>query len=297
MRSTSKRRPSGAAISGIRIPTASPAGDRAVSGIRLRPALLLLLFAMLPAHASLAIPPDEEPPAVETAEQEDPTRAVFFSIRDEFIQVDSDTWVNALIVRSDRAILRERPDWLAKTGILTRFDLPIVTSHRNDDTESGLGDLYAQAALVPWLTRRSAFVIGSGITVPTATDDSLGRGKWEVAPVVVPAWFLPQRRGLFFVRLHDHLSFAGDDDRADVHFLEIVPTLIWNYRPGWWTLLTSPVIVDWENGGSTRQSTGIEIGHVVRRRWGVAVKPELFWGSNRAGDWKVTFSVTRYRRK
>ena len=69
MRSTSKRRASGAAISEIRIPTASPAGDRAVSGIRLRPALLLLLFAMLPAHASLAVPPDEEPRAVETAEQ------------------------------------------------------------------------------------------------------------------------------------------------------------------------------------------------------------------------------------
>ena len=104
-------------------------------------------------------------------------------------------------------------------------------------------------------------------------------------------------RGLFFVRLHDHVSFAGDDDRADVHFLEIVPTLIWNYRPGWWTLLSSQVIVDWENDGATRQSTGIEIGHVVRRRWGVAMKPELFWGANRAGDWKVTLSVTRYRRK
>ena len=297
MRSTSKRRASASTLSRSRTPATLRTGNRKSPRTPLRAVLLLCLCGTALAGPSLAVPPEVEPAVVETAEQEDPTRAVFFSIRDEFVQLDADTWVNALVVRSDRAILRQRPDWLAKTGILTRFDLPIITSHRSDDTESGLGDLYAQAALVPWLTRRSAFVIGSGVTIPTATDDSLGRGKWELAPIVVPAWFLPQRRGLFFVRLHDHVSFAGDDDRADVHFLEIVPTLIWNYRPGWWTLLSSQVIVDWENDGATRQSTGIEIGHVVRRRWGVAMKPELFWGANRAGDWKVTLSVTRYRRK
>ena len=148
---------------------------------------------------------------------------MFFSIRNEYFNLARGAWTNALIFRSDRIFLRTNPRLGGRAGILTRFDVPIVAAYRGNVGDIGLGDLYAQAFYVPWLTPRFALAGGTGLTVPTATEKTLGLGKWQVAPVLAPVWFFPQRKGLFFIRFHGHLSFAGDEDRRDVTTLEIVP--------------------------------------------------------------------------
>ena len=56
--------------------------------------------------------------------------------------------------------------------------------------------------------------VGPSITVPTATDDSLGSGKWSAGATAValaqPDW------GTYGVLVRQLWSFAGDSDRADV---------------------------------------------------------------------------------
>jgi hypothetical protein len=83
-------------------------------------------------------------------------------------------------------------------------------THAGDTVrQGGLGDTYAQVLLLPYFSRTFAFFAGTGLKVPTATDQSLGTGKWIIAPAAGPVWFLPTR-GLFLVKVQNLTSFAGD---------------------------------------------------------------------------------------
>ena len=265
----------------------------------LRPrATTLLAYFVVGVFGAPGAASGQEPAArvAETPDQENPTKAVLFSVRNEYFNLARGAWTNALIFRSDRVLLRTRPRLGGKAGVLTRFDLPIVAADVGNVGDVGLGDLYAQAAYVPWLTPGFAIAGGTGLTLPTATEKTLGLGKWQVAPALVPVWFFPQQRGFFLLRFQGHLSFAGDDDRRDVRTLEIVPLVLWNFRRGWWTLIDTNALVDWEGDDQVSYRTGVELGHVVNRAWGLAIKPEIPWGTDRRGDWKVVAFVTRYRR-
>jgi len=57
----------------------------------------------------------------------------------------------------------------------------------------------------------------------TNTDSTLGLGKWQFAPIVGPIWFFPRRKGFVLLRLHEHVSFAGDTIRPDVNYFKTGP--------------------------------------------------------------------------
>ena len=259
---------------------------------------LALSLCLVAAPARAQAQQDPPPQAEAPANQDDPTRAVFFSLRNEYSNLREDNWSHALIARSDRALLKTRRRLGGRVGLLTRIDVPIVATAQAGSHQVGLGDLYVQALYVPWLTRHFALAAGSGLTIPTATDRTMGTGKWQAAPVLIPVWFFPRGKGFLLLRLHEHVSFAGDRNRPDVNFLEVVPAVLWNFRPRWWTLVDTNTIVDWAQPGTpVSRRTGVEIGHVVARQWGLSVKPEIPWGPNRRGDWNLKVILTRYRRK
>ena len=74
--------------------------------------------------------------------------------------------------------------------------------------------------------RRLAVGSGLAFQFPTATDDLLGSGKWQVAPTVIPVWMLRRPQGLFFTKVQNYVSVAGDDDRRDINYLTVAPTWI-----------------------------------------------------------------------
>ena len=82
-----------------------------------------------------------------------------------------------------------------RTGFILRTDVPITTTHLGSETHTGLGDIYGQALYIPYLSRKFAFVTGTGLVLPTATHKTLGLGKWQVAPLAVPVWFFPKKKG------------------------------------------------------------------------------------------------------
>jgi len=256
--------------------------------------VVAFVFAVLPAWAQTSpLPPSPESNEIENPD--DPTRAVFFSIRSEYFNLRGDDWIYASIFRSDRALLRERRRLGGKVGLLTRFDLPVVAAGVASRTQFGLGDLYAQVVHVPWLTRRFGLAMGAGVTFPTATDSTLGLGKWQFAPVVAPIWFFPGRTGFVLLRLHEHVSFAGDPARPEVNYLQIVPTVMYNFTKGWWVLFDTEARTDWEDQHRVSFRSGVELGHVVVKRMGLAVKPEIAWGADRREDWALRVILTRYR--
>ena len=242
------------------------------------------LLASLLAQAQTSPTPTPLPPDV-AGEDSDPTRPIVWSLREEFYG-RGDSWNNVLIFRSDRAFLAGRSRLAGKRGILTRFDLPLAVAHQGVMTKAGLGDLYAQIFLVPYLTPKRAFVVGSGFTLPTATDRLLGTGKFQLAPALGPVWFFP-KRGFFFLKLQDYISVAGDDTRRDVHYLSATPLLVWRLKnKPYWMQLDGETKTDFQNHDRTAFKAGFLLGRMVKRR-GFWIKPEVYWGPTREADFAI----------
>jgi hypothetical protein len=240
-------------------------------------------------------PPAAKPLEEEFQNEEDPTRAVFLSVRNELFNLQDGAWINAVTLRKDQALFKKR-GWLGgKVGILTRFDLPQVTSHLGGATHAGLGDVYGQVVYVPWLTPRFALATGSGMTFPTATDKTLGGGQWRIAPLIAPVWYLPPKKGFFLVKFQQFVSFAGDRDRPDSTFLLTTPQLLYRFRRRWWLLADTEMKTDWERDNHASFRSGFGIGRIVSSRYGLLIKPEVPWGGHREGDWTLRISLTRYR--
>jgi hypothetical protein len=225
--------------------------------------------------------------------EDDPTRAVFLSVKEEHRNLTNGAWRNRLVLRKDVVLLQGRR--LVPRGLLTRADVPLATTHAGAETHTGLGDLYGQVLFVPHATRKFALAAGTGVIFPTATHKTLGTGKLQIAPMVVPVWYLAPAKGFFFLKAQEVVSVAGAGDRPDIHYLLVTPALL--YRPArrWWLLADIESRSNWKNNNLTDFRAGVQVGRVIGGRLGLAVKPEVPFGGTKLGDWSVHFSVIRYR--
>jgi hypothetical protein len=234
----------------------------------------------------------EEP---EAGVDDNPTRAVFFSVREEYRNLKNGAWNNRLILRRDKVVLKGKKLG-GRTGFILRTDIPITTTHLGSETHTGLGDIYGQVLYIPYLNRKFAFVIGSGLVIPTATHKTVGLGKWQLAPIAVPVWFLPKAKGHFYVRVQDYFSIAGVGDRPDVNSLFINPTL--NYIPAkrWLIQADAESRTNWKNAIRTDFRVGFGAGRVMTHRFFLGIKCEVPMGGTRPGDWTLKVTNIFYRR-
>jgi hypothetical protein len=253
--------------------------------------LLVFFIAVLWASAGHTAQEQDE-----AAGDTDPTKPVAVSLRNEYFNIQNDVWRNVGILRADRLVLRNTSPPGHLGGILLRLDVPFLGVDTGMDSEAGLGDLYAQALLVPRPRKGFTVAYGTGLVFPTATGDLLGSGKWLVSPALIPVQFFPKRKGLAYLKLQDWLSVAGDADRPDAHYLTVTPAVVYRLTRRWFALVDSEAKVDWERNQHTSCRSGIEIGYMFSNRIGAWVKGEIPWGQYREGDWILKASVlfTRY---
>ena len=258
--------------------------------------LACVLSTFLSSSTALAQTPQpgSQPQEPEPGVDDNPTRVVFFSVREEYRNLIDGAWNNRLVLRRDAVVLKGKHGG-GRTGYLLRTDVPITTTHLGSETHTGLGDIYGQALYIPYLSRKFAFVTGTGIVVPTATHKTLGQGKWQIAPLAVPVWFLPRKKGYLQVKVQDFISVAGVGDRPDVHMLLITPAL--NYIPArrWLVNTDFESRTDWKNGNRTDFRVGFGAGRVMTRRFFFGVKCEVPIGATRPGDWTLKLTHIFYR--
>ena len=144
---------------------------------------------------------------------------------------------------------------------LLRFTLPIATSpDAPDGYVTGLGDLTLMDLFI--LPKQGDVTFGAGplLVLPTATDTSLGSGKWQLgaAGVVVA----PQSWGLIGGLATYQFSFAGSDHREDVSLLTLQPILNVNLSDGWYLRSSATWNFNLENG-SSYIPVGFGIGKVI----------------------------------
>jgi hypothetical protein len=209
----------------------------------------------------------------------DPTRPIIFNIREEYYKINGDTWRNAFILRTDVIKLG------GLRNFLLRFDVPFISTEAGHLRDDGLGDLYGQLLLIPYTKDGFFFAVGSGLTVPSATENSLGGGKWQVAPLTIPGFRFKDPRGLFFVKVQDYVSFAGQDDRADIHYMTVQPVLVMRLHDKWWAGVDSEAKVNWEQDSRWSYKSGFYILRMWTKSFGTWVKPEIPWGPNQEADW------------
>jgi hypothetical protein len=128
----------------------------------------------------------------------------------------------------------DKPFSLSKEwSLVTRLDLPlfftdaISADNPNGNYKFGLGDILVQGLLFNRLTQRFAWGFGSQLIFPTATEDQMGLGKYQVLPTAVLVVTIPEiTKGSWLALLGRYeTTFAGHDDREDRRELQFAPTL------------------------------------------------------------------------
>jgi len=167
---------------------------------------------------------------------------------------------------------RIAPDW----NLISRTILPViyqpdlavpvkvapgVVEDVTIDGAFGLGDLNETLYFSPAKPGKVIWGVGPTFTLPTATDDVLGSGKWSAGPAFV-VLTMPGHWVLGAL-ITNQWSFAGDSDRADVNAMLLQYFINYNLKKGWF-LSSSPInTANWEASSDDRWT--IPIGGGVGR--------------------------------
>ena len=171
---------------------------------------------------------------------------------------------------------------------------PAFPGDRSFGQTAGVSDLLHGSFVTP--TRSGDFIWGIGaiFALPTATDDSIGSGKWAAGP----AFRLTYRKGPWNLGAvaAQRWSFAGSDNRADVNQL-MIRGFIRRQLPNDWFFVYAPLITaNWDSPGENwLVPVGGGVGRSFKMRtypwaWSVqayynAIKPDP------APDWVFRFSI------
>lgn len=146
------------------------------------------------------------------------------------------------------------------------IEVPFVGFEGFGDEHTGLGDVQARLRYT-YPAGKLTWIAGAELVLPTAAQDSLGRGKYLINPTV--GLVLPLGQTAFLFAGYKHLlSFAGDEDRPDVN--ESQPRLIVGYTSprGWWLLGDAKYTKSWETDAELLDLE-VEYGRMVGPSTGV----------------------------
>lgn len=131
--------------------------------------------------------------------------------------------------------------------LITRTIVPIISQpdlSAGSGSTFGLGDINASLFLSPADAGGLIWGVGPIISLPTATDDVLGTGKWGIGPSVI--LLAMPGNWVVGVLVNNIWSVAGDDDRADVNQMLVQYFVNYNLANGWY-LTSAPInTVNWE---------------------------------------------------
>ena len=248
----------------------------------------LVLACITAIPGALGAQQDASNPQENEGQDDNPTKVVVWSVRNEYFNLPGDAWRNVLLLRADKVILRNKPKFPGRHGLFLRIDIPFPFVGVGDSRRAGLGNIYMQALSIPHITRKFAFALGSGLQIPTNTNDSLGTNKWVAAPIAVPIWFTPQK-GFFLIKSQAFLSFAGPG--PEVRLLKIQPMYLLPLNRRWWLQLDTESTTALNLSGHTGFTSGFRVGKLLSRHMAMWVEPRVGWGRYRESDFTLRSSL------
>lgn len=190
----------------------------------------------------------------------------------------------------NRAII---PAWVSVDGFIEGTpDIP--QGQPSADRKNGLGDINYSLFFSPNKTKPFIWGVGPSITLPTASEDQLGSGKWSAGPtgvvLVQPGW------GTYGMLVRQLWSFAGDSDRASVSQMLIEPFVNYNLDRGWYLIADPIATVNWNARDNNKWT--IPIGGGFGKLFTIGNLPinsriEAYYNIERpdgAPDWQTVFT-------
>ena len=193
-----------------------------------------------------------------------------------------------------------RVDLAFRRNWLLRVDAPFLRwldpNRPGTTSAQGMSDLLALAGWRVYNTPEYAFFIAAISTFPTASEDSLGFGKYTVGPLIATARFLPRWESFLFGVFQHQLSVGGDPARADVSLTRATALInsIWADR--WWTIVQGVWQIDWERSAKSSMTLEFEVGRNLVGRLGMFVRPGVgIWGQDVVGayNWNIEVGIRR----
>ena len=159
----------------------------------------------------------------------------------------------------------------------------------------GLSDLLHMTLYTPTTTGKFVWGIGGVMTLPTATDDALGSGKWAVGPAARltyrgDQWSIGAIAG-------QRWSFAGDSDRADVNALLIRGAIRRSLGSGWFFVSAPLINANWNatSGNRWLVPVGGGFGKTFKKgnaTWAMSVQAYAnVIKPDGAPDWSLRFAL------
>ena len=195
-------------------------------------------------------------------------------------------------------------DW----NIITRTIVPIIyvpdptdgidehlPHHEGPGDTFGLGDINFSAYFSPAKPGKVIWGVGPSLTVPSATDDTIGSEKWSVGPAAVA--LVAPKPWVIGGLVRNLWSVAGESDRDNVNSFLLQPFVNYNLAKGWY-LVSSPVITaNWDADSDERWTVPVgggfgKIFHIGKQPINTQVQSFYYVESPELGpDWALRFQV------
>lgn len=178
---------------------------------------------------------------------------------------------------------------------IIRPSIPFIVSP-GPDRVSGLGDITLFDIFLPERFAWGTFAIGPVAVLPSATDDRLGQGKWQLGPAAALMYDAIPHLQLGAI-LQNPISIAGGGKRPDVNALLFQPIAQYNFARGWYASIGDLTwTFDWERDGQATIPLAFQVGRVLPifgQKWNLAAEP--FYVVTRDAPsprWGVRFGIS-----
>lgn len=253
-------------------------------------ALLITVITLVLFFDGPAVSQYTDPTEYEYAQANNPlANFTAFNIHNYYIGELTESDENA-----NQAWLRyAQPFSVGNTNWIMRASLPINSfpTPPDQETETGLGDLNLFAAyLIDIGNPAISFGVGPQLTMPTASEDTLGSEKWSAGLVNVLFNASSPKFQYGYLLSWQH-SFAGEDERADVNLGAFQPFGIFQLGGGTYLRSTGIWVYNFETDSYT-VPVGLGIGQVFKR-WGTIfnlfIEPQYSIADSGAGlpKWQI----------
>ncbi len=160
------------------------------------------------------------------------------------------------------------------------------------EDEFGMGDVFLRGRQVS-NSETGSTIVGVELGLDTATDETLGSGKWQANPSLAYVHRFSSSL-LLATALKQRLSVGGDEERDDLNRSEARLIGIWLHPQGRWLMLDWQPSFDWNRDGDMTNVLEAEAGMMTSRSFGVSIRPGFAFGENQDRDYSVQVGLRMF---
>ena len=213
-------------------------------------------------------PPETRPAeaSIDVAKRIDPTDFKHrFDLRSEYVDYGTASMMT----------LVPRVEYAFSNSLAVRAEIPILRYDpgSSDPAANGVGNLVTRLA---WRATRSegyAMVVGSELSLDTASNVNLGSGKHVIAPFAFWAIDLPAMKSVFFPYVQYGRAVGGDDSREDVRYTSLRTSLLTRWPARTYSFVEVSYWFDHERSNRYSSFAKAELGRFVSPKTGFYLRP------------------------